>query len=315
MSHITDSRAEHTVDQLVVPSRQREQQHKHNNALKTPPRRAPRDQFRGLLTRLQHAVVDNWAAFSTNVNAVIGTLIPEKDNTFVRSPLQPTKVCAMLPPSVYTVSALKHAARSLGITINDMLYTAVSGATRAYLTESGDDADALTGLRVGIPFNNHAIGKNGAQDVSNRFAIMTLPLHVHHSQLRERLRCCVRTMRIVKSGTTPVLLMTLLDVLSRLPTMLRRALWSRVTRSGSVVFTNVPGPRQAVSIGGIEVSGLHFFAPSDGHCGVVVGIHSYNGRICIGVYGDEGRISNPQRFVELLDEEIKALIRFGDVKL
>ncbi|CAN8066935.1 unnamed protein product [Agarophyton chilense] len=314
LSQIIDKDNIHTENLLVIPNRQRQKYQPHTNTLKSPRQGAVRHDA-GWFAKLKHVFIENWVAFYTNLYAVVGTLIPEKDNVLVRSTLQPKKACALLPPSAYTVSSLKKAARALGITINDMLYTAVSGATRVYLTESGDDADGLTGLRCGVPFNKHKLDTNEAGELSNQFSIMSLPLHVHHKEVQERLRSCVRTMRIVKRGTTPALLTVLLKMVARLPRALRRPFWRRLTRSGSLLFTNVPGPRRAVCVGGIEVSGLHFFAPGDGHCGVVVGLHSYNERVCIGVYGDEGRISSPQRFVELLDEEIRNLVNMGDVKL
>lgn len=250
--------------------------------------------------------------FFSNLLTVFGTLRPESDNTFVRSRLGGEKVCALLPPTVYTVDTLKKAARQLGITINDLFYTAVSGAVRAYLEESGDDPNVMAGVRCGIPFTKHMVDEFRMTDVSNQLAIVTVPLHIHLEDRRDRLRECTHTMSITKSGFAPGMVLMLVGIVARLPAFIRKPLWRLLTRSGSCLFTNVPGPRKEVSIGGIKISCIHFFAPADGHCGVIIALHSYNGKITISVYGDKTRISDPQRLVELLNNEVSELITLGD---
>ncbi|PXF45921.1 hypothetical protein BWQ96_04356 [Gracilariopsis chorda] len=252
--------------------------------------------------------------FAANLKTVFGTLRPESDNAFVRSRLGGQKVCALLPPTMYTVDILKKAARALGITINDLFYTAVSGAVRAYLKECGDDPNVLKGVRCGIPFTKHMVDEFRTTDVSNQLAMVTVPLHIHIDDRKDRLVECTHTMNVTKTGFAPGLVLTLLGVIARLPAFIRKPLWRLLTKSGSCLFTNVPGPRKEVSIGGIKIACIHFFAPADGHCGVIIALHSYNGKITSSVYGDKTRISDPQRLVELLNNEVSELIKLSDVQ-
>ncbi|CDF39000.1 unnamed protein product [Chondrus crispus] len=235
-------------------------------------------------------------------------LFTDPVSVFTRSTIQREKVCALMPPSSFTVQMLKNASRVFGVTINDLLYTAVAGASRLYLKEHGDNPDELKHLRCAIPFNEHALDSFSLSDVSNVFAIIALNLHVDEEDRMKRFEVCVRTLRRAKRSNQLVLLMGLIQLVARMPRFPRKAFWRYLTRATSLLFTNVPGPREAVHIGGVKVSSLHFFAPADGHAGVVLGMFSYMDKIAMGVAGDKGRISNPQRFVELLSSEIQLLL-------
>lgn len=309
---MTDNECATPSTLLIVPERQKAEQsgltqHQLDNARTAKsemPVNMPVVQRPSVFQRLYEMVEDVY-------NSSIRLLIPDPESTFNRSQIQESKVCALLPPTEVSVDMVKNAARLLGVTFNDLLFTAISGATRAYLVEYNDNPDELKDLRVGIPFNGHMLDEFKMMDVSNQLAIVPMSLHVQEQNRLQRLRTCVSQLRRVKRSFQPMLLMGLLKVVSLIPTGLGLVLWRRLTKATSILFTNVPGPKEVVKMGGISISGLHFFAPSDGHIGVVAGLFSYAGKIAIGVSGDKGRIANPQRFVQLLLEEIRALIQMG----
>lgn len=255
----------------------------------------------GLLQRAWECVEDVYLSS-------VRMLFPEPTSVLTKSTIQRDKVCALLPPSEFTLQMVKDASRVLGVTMNDLLYTAVAGATRAYLKEYGDNPDELKSLRCAIPFNEHMLDAFSLNDISNIFAIIALNLHVHEEDRMKRLEACVRTLRRAKRSYQLPMLMGLIQAVTRLPRAPRKAFWRHLTRAASILFTNVPGPKETVQLGGVDISSMHFFAPADGHAGVVVGLFSYVGKIAISVSGDKGRISNPLRFVELLKHEIEALI-------
>lgn len=236
-------------------------------------------------------------------------LFREPESAFTRSAIQAQKTCALLPPSErFSVSKLKSASHALGITLNDLLYAALAGACRKYLQRSGDSVDLLKWLRCGIPFNRHIFDTLSVTDISNDIAIVPICLHVDEEDRMVRLEKCVEALRRVKRGWQPGVMLCMLCVAARLWKKWRVRLWRRLSRSVSLLFTNVAGPRESVSIGGIDVKWMHFFAPADGHVGVVVGLFSYMGKIAVGVAGDKERISDPELFVGLLGEEIEALL-------
>lgn len=240
--------------------------------------------------------------------SVIGSLSPDTVSAFTRSKIQAEKVCALMPPSQITVDMLKEAGRLLGVTLNDLLFTAVSGACSRYLRENGDNIEELRGIRCAIPFNGHRFDSFEETDIGNEFALVLVDLHLEEEDCLERLKKCVLALRRVKRSRQFAMVMGMLKMVATLPRWLRLGLWRHLTRAASILFTNVPGPRRLVEIGGVKVDSLHFFAPADGHAGVVVGLFSYGGQIALGVAGDKGRITHPSQFVAFLSEELDALI-------
>lgn len=239
-------------------------------------------------------------------------LLRDAESTFTKSAIHAQKTCALLPPAEkLSVDRLKRASRALGTTINDLLYAAVAGACRRYLQKNGDDADLLKRLRCGIPFNRHMFDTFTVTDVSNEIAIVPVSLPVDEADRMVRLEKCVEALRRVKRSWQAGILMWLLYAVARLWKGWRVGLWRRLTRSMSILFTNVAGPRESVRIGGVDVKWMHFFAPADGHIGVVVGLFSYMGKIAIGVAVDKGRIRDPELFVGLLGEEVEAMLEMG----
>lgn len=238
----------------------------------------------------------------------VGTLIPDKKSIFTRADIQSSKVCAVLPPSMFSVEVVKAAARGAGVTINDLLLSAVAGASREYIKQHGDDPDTLAGLRFGIPFNQHALTNSLDSDVSNNVSIIAVNVPVHVESREARLQQCASAMQRIKGSYQLQLTVSAFKVVQMFPAPLRKPLWRRLTQSTSAIFSNVPGPRKRLTIGGIDVVAVNFWAPADGHAGVMLSVFSYDGRISIGVAGDEKRIEHPQRFVDLIAEELNALI-------
>lgn len=304
-SQVIDSSVNAPPNVLVVPVRQR------NPNTPLSPETTPPVSEKKLIQLPTPSYFQRIREFFGDITASVLTFIPEPDNAFTRTDIQSEKVCALLPPSQYTVSVMKNAAKVFGATINDLLYTAVSGATRRYLAKHGDNPEELTSVRCVVPFNGHMFDDYKETDISNQIALVSLPLHISHESREERLEQCVTTLRRAKRGVQPVFTNALLAGLARVPRVVRKPLWRHLTRGASVLFTNVPGPKQVVDIGGIEVSCIHFFAPADGSAGVVVGLFSYHERLSLGVAGDKDRISDPQQFLDILAEEVDELIKMS----
>lgn len=93
-----------------------------------------------------------------------------------------------------------------------------------------------------------------------------------------------------------------------LPSALRRAAWHVVGSSASALFSNLAGPTERMSIGGVDVSAVFFFPPPDVHVSVDVGIFSYAGGIFMGAAGDANRLKEPMLLLELISEEIDLIV-------
>lgn len=242
-------------------------------------------------------------------------LIPDSDSVFTRSTIQPIKHCAFVPLHTFSVTQLKAASRRLGITINDMLFAALSAATAAYMEEQGDDVTRLRRVRCVIAMNRTMLDSYQMTDLSNQISLLPVPLHINALSPIERLQCCVETMRHLKRGFQSTISLGFLRFVQCLPYFIRRSLWKHLTRGFSIVYSNLPGPIKPVSIGNVPIDGMHFFGPSDGYAGVVLTVFSYNDQISIGVQADKGRISDPQRYMALLEHEVNSLIRLSETNL
>ena len=92
------------------------------------------------------------------------------------------------------------------------------------------------------------------------------------------------------------------------PTQIEQAAIDRYAGMSSLIITNVPGPKKRISIAGSEVTGLLFWVPTSGPVGVGLSLISYAGELLIGIMVDAGLMPDVERFRELLDKELAALV-------
>lgn len=222
-----------------------------------------------------------------------------------------SSLCALATPEEITVPALKQATKKLGVTINDLLFAAFAGAIRAYLTAVGDDPDALRGLRVAMPFNKHVFSEFSMDDVSNQLLMIPVPLPAHVAGRAERLFACAEAMKKLKRSFQPLFAGLAMRQLVRLPKGLRRRAWHTVGSSASALFSNVAGPTETMRIGEFPVDEVYFFPPPDAHVACDVGIFSYAGRVFIGAAGDANRLSQPQKLLDFIIEEVQGMFELS----
>ena len=77
----------------------------------------------------------------------------------------------------------------------------------------------------------------------------------------------------------------------------------------SMVVTNVPGPRQPLSVAGTPLRGVLVWAPMSGSVAMSVSILSYDGRVTVGLMSDAGLVPDPERIVHGVERELHRLHR------
>lgn len=184
---------------------------------------------------------------------------------------------------------------------------------RSYVSDFGEHPE-LMHMRVAMPFNLHTYNAFQPSDVSNQLALLPVPLPVALASRRDRLIHCTESMRRVKRGCQPALAVKAIKSLSRLPMSVMRRLWSRVASSASALLSNVAGPTNLVSIGGIPVTCIYVFPPCDVHNTVNVAIFSYNGSFFVSVSGDAERLKYPQKLLDYYSDEVIALLDMADLE-
>ncbi|WP_164007927.1 WS/DGAT/MGAT family O-acyltransferase [Pyxidicoccus trucidator] len=236
--------------------------------------------------------------------AAMGKLlvIPQDPNTPLRGPLGQEKRAAWSAP--VPLAQVKAVGQALGGTVNDVLLAAVTGALRRYL-ESRDvvpeDVHAL------VPVNLRPLDEPVPRELGNRFGVVFLRLPVHISNPRRRLLELARRMDMVKRSPEAVLTFGALEVLGYAPAPLERTMVDAFGSKATLVATNVPGPREAVSVAGTKLGGLTFWVPQAGHLGLGVSLFSYAGQVTVGVAADAGRVPDPHALIRAFHDEMEAL--------
>ncbi|CAN8075009.1 unnamed protein product [Agarophyton chilense] len=212
--------------------------------------------------------------------------------------------CAFIPPRPDIISDLKLAAKRRDATINDVLMAAFAGAVRKYFIDMGQDVNKLTNFHTAMPFNRHVFDEFQEEDVSNQLAMLPVRLPIHVEASEERLKLCVHDMNRLKRSYQPQFALTAMGLVAALPPFLRRMTWKRLSKSASVLFSNVPGPMSTVRVGGIEVQSVYIFPPIDSNTTVNIAMFSYNNGLFVTVSGDANRLPQPRNLIGYFNDEL-----------
>jgi hypothetical protein len=236
--------------------------------------------------------------------AALGKLLvmPPDPRSPLRGPLNIRKVAAW--SEAIPLERVKAVGRALGGTVNDVLLTAVTGALRRYLHQHDAPLEDVHAL---VPVNLRPLDAPIPRELGNRFGVVFLRLPVHLEEPRRRLREVSKRMEALKRSPEAVVTSGALELLGRTPAALERIAVDVMGSKASLVATNVPGPRQPVSLAGTRLDGLTFWVPQAGHVGLGVSLFSYAGQVTVGVASDASRVPDPGALVAAFQEELDAL--------
>jgi diacylglycerol O-acyltransferase / wax synthase len=200
------------------------------------------------------------------------------------------------------LSAVKAAGVQHGATINDVLLSMVSGALREQLP-----ADLAT-VRALVPFNLRAsLDAPVPAVLGNEFGMLFVDLPVGIADPLQRLGQVKQTMDALKASPEGAAAFQILGVMGILPIRLQRTMVSLFASKGSLVLTNVPGPRSAVSVAGTPLRGVLAWVPQSGDVGLGMSLISYAGEVTFGVAADTGVLRDPQAVVDAFADEFAAV--------
>lgn len=204
------------------------------------------------------------------------------------------------------LARIKAIGKPVGATVNDVLVTAVSGALGRYMRSRGGDADEI---RAMVPFNLRPLDAPLPRDLGNRFGLILLRLPVGIRDVRERRLEVKRRMDAIKHSDEGPLSYGILGAMGRTPLQVEERLIDFFTAKGTLVLTNVPGPRKPVYLAGSPVRGVLVWAPCSGSVGMSVSVFSYNGKVSVGFLTDAGLVPEPQELVRALEHELDDLYK------
>jgi WS/DGAT/MGAT family acyltransferase len=204
------------------------------------------------------------------------------------------------------LATIKRIGRAHGATVNDVLVAAVTGALRTHLLAGGEEPAAVHAL---VPFNLRPLDAPLPVDLGNRFGLLLLELPVGLARPVDRLEGVKARMDAIKRSHEGALAYGILGAMGLLPSAVEARLVDFFSAKGSMVLTNVPGPREPVHLAGAPVGGVLVWAPCSGSVGTSVSLFSYAGRVTVGFLTDVARVPDPQPLADAFGAEVRRLAR------
>jgi diacylglycerol O-acyltransferase / wax synthase len=188
------------------------------------------------------------------------------------------------------LSSVKRAAHDLDATVNDILVSAVTGAVGDHLRSAGSTLDEVHAL---VPFNLRPLDEP-LRELGNRFGLVVLALPVGIEDPVERTLEVKRRMDAIKHSHEGAISYGILELMGHTPAAVEARLIDYFSGKGSMVLTNVPGPRARLSVAGTPLAGVLVWAPCSGSIGMSISIFSYAGKVTVGFLTDAGLVPDPR---------------------
>jgi hypothetical protein len=132
---------------------------------------------------------------------------------------------------------------------------------------------------------------------------LTLPVALE--QPLERLGMVKQGMDQLKSSAEYAATYLILKILGWMPEWIENIAIKIFDRKGTVVATNVPGPRNPLYLAGAPILSIMAAVPQSGRIGVGLSFISYNDEVIFGLNVDSGLVPDPEVLLHLFSEEFK----------
>ncbi len=191
-----------------------------------------------------------------------------------------------------------------GATVNDAVLTVVGGGLRRWIEQHHGPIDTL---RVKVPVSLH---EPAASDPGNRDSFFSVSVPLTHGDTVARLRAVHAATALRKAEHDAETMDALLHHLRQLSPGLGR-LCERIERSPrafAVNVSNVPGPREPVSVLGAQVGSLHAIAELAEHHALRIAAVSLAGTLCLGFCADPAIVDDVQSMAAATEDEAAELV-------
>ncbi len=226
----------------------------------------------------------------------LSVLLPDA-RTQLKATMTGEKQLVWLPP--LALEQVRAMSKRMGVTMNDVWVAASSGALRQYLSERGEQVDRKP-LRAAVTFNLRE--KANAYQLGNQFGLVAVELPTDLADPNQRLSESSRRMNAIKRSQQPRATMAFLSIAGCLPRFLQRFALNLFTSKGSVVLTNIEGPRSVRYLAGSKMTDLICWVPQAGTIGVGLAFISYAGQIQLALFVDTKLVDDPDRLMALTCE-------------
>jgi WS/DGAT/MGAT family acyltransferase len=224
------------------------------------------------------------AAAAARMPAVIAReLRPGAERTALDQAAGPDRVVATASARLDDLKKIEHSLGD-GITVNDVVLTAVGGGLRRWLEHRGE---GLSGIRAKVPASLHR--QDAVPDsLGNHDSFMFVDLAVSDSDPVDRLSEINRETRARKLHHDPQVLYDFFRDVHAVARPLERmaSRWSMSPRLFALNVSNCPGPARPIFVLGHEVGELYSFAEIANRHGLRVAVVSVAGTVSFGLCAD-----------------------------
>lgn len=244
--------------------------------------------------------VATWLKIAFHVTR-LSVLLPDA-RTQLKARMSGKKQLVWLPP--LALEQVRAMSKRVGVTMNDVWVAASSGALRQYLSERGEQVNRKP-LRAAVTFNLRE--KANAYQLGNQFGLVAVDLPTDLADPNQRLSESSRRMNAIKRSQQPRATMVFLSIAGCLPVFLQRFALNLFTSKGSVVLTNIEGPRSVRYLAGSKMTDLICWVPQAAMIGVGLAFISYAGQIQLALFVDTELVDDPDRLMALTCEAFAEL--------
>lgn len=230
--------------------------------------------------------------------------LPQDNPSALRQPLSGQRRVAWLADLPLT--PVRRLARRLGVKLNDVYMTVLTGALRDALRARDPSQTNAQNLRVSIPVN---LRQNGDAALGNCFGLVLLDLPIAIEDPLVRLRTVTARMEALKHSPEAKAVLASLAAAGYLPVRWEKKLVDLIGGKAAAVVSNLPGPRRTVKIAGARISNLVFWPPQTAGIGLGVSLFSYAGRFSLGICADTALMPDPQPVLDAFLAELERLQR------
>ncbi len=224
---------------------------------------------------------------SSSLNAVVGS---GRHVAFVRHPL----------PELHRVAV------GLGVTLNDVLLTAVAEGVHDLLSARGEAVEGrIVQVLVPVGADHH-----GDHRLGNQVSAMLVRLPIGRCDPVDRLRLVAQAQASVKQHHSALAAALLLQLLEPWPQPAMAAAARLIHRQPffNVVVTNVPGPNVPLYVLGARMLEAFPLVPIAGNLSVGIASLSYDGQLTVGLLADPEACPDADVLARGIDRSFTTLV-------
>ena len=192
----------------------------------------------------------------------------------------------MMPLSLPRMQGIKNA---LGVSLNDLVLTAVAGAVGRYHVRCGAPLEELECV---VPMNLRQAHERELP--GNRIGLFVVPLPVGEPDPLQRLKKICSQTTAAKTNGGGSASQFLLQALPFIPGVAFRAASQALRGKIGLICTNVPGPRTLRYLDGAKVDAIYPFLPAMFGIPLTVALLSYGDTYAVGIDTDDAAITRPE---------------------